>query len=262
METSLTNDTNTLTAAPRVLVLVATIPARRKSCERLLAELTQQRRVPDGVVLVLDGYGCYDTDEPAPRCPLPIIATHRTASLSGAGRRWHAVRTLPPDDIIICLDDDIMLIEAPHLVSKLVQAVELGGAAAAMGRTADGKQAPPGAHSRGNLIYAAGCGLSARAGVLVDLGVFASGVQAAGGPDALGLLGDDDALVSAYLWQLGVKIHHAATGNIYAAPQTRTSSQTAARAAKQMTMDDQKAAIARTTGWPWPVVWKGANARA
>jgi hypothetical protein len=39
------------------LALIATIPPRRASCERLLGELTQQTLPPAGVILCLDGYG-------------------------------------------------------------------------------------------------------------------------------------------------------------------------------------------------------------
>ena len=242
--------------SPRVVVLIATIPARRNSCERLLNELSKQSRPPDGVVLVLDGYGTLA----APASPLPVFIEARTDALTGAGSRWRAALDLPAEDIVICLDDDIMLLEAHRLVQKLVEAVEKGGGAAAvMGRASDGKAAPPGRFSRGNLIYAAGCGLTVRAKHLVALQEFSAEVQSKGGPNALGLLGDDDALVSAFLWKSGVPILHAAAGNIYAAPGMRTTSQTAARAKESP--DAQKVAIKKATGWPWPVVKEAISAR-
>jgi len=244
-------------AAPRVIALIATIPARKRSCERLLGEISKQSQKPDGVILVLDGYG----DEPAPACSLPVIIEHRTAKALGAGLRWRVGEgalgsdgKLSPDDILVCLDDDIMLFEAPHIIRALVKAVEAGGgAAAAMGRGTDDKFAAPGAYSRGDLIYAAGCGLTVRAKHLIGLPEFAAKIQADGGPDALGLLGDDDALVSAYLWKTGVKIRHAATGNIFAAPGMYATSQTAAaaQAGKRENPDAQKLAIKKATGWPW-----------
>lgn len=234
---------------PRVIVLVATIPARRRTCERLLAELAKQSRVPDGVVLVLDGYG---DEMPAPACPLLILAEVRTAEMSGAGNRWRCVTDFAPDDVIICLDDDTMLCEAPTLVAALTMAVVAsGGASAAMGFSANGKSAPPGVHSRGDLIYAAGCGLTVRCKHLDGLEAFAKAVVAEGGPDALGVHGDDDALVSAYLWKRGVNIRHAATGNIFPAPNTRTTSQTEAKAKQQIDSNAQKLAIKKITGWPW-----------
>lgn len=231
----------------RVVVLVATIPARKRSCERLLAELERQSRVPDFVILTLDGYG----DAPEPACPLPHVAV-RNEKQMGAGNRWYVgAEFATEEDILVCLDDDIMLIEAPRLVESLAAAVESGGAAAAMGRGVDGKQAPPGAFSRGNLIHAAACGLALHARHLKGLREFANEVKTAGGPDALGPLGDDDALVSAFLWKTNVPILHAATGNIFPAPGTQASSQTKARAAREGSHDVQKQAISKITGWPW-----------
>jgi len=250
-------DTATTTSKPRILVLIATIPSRRAPCERLLREVARQTRTPDGVILVLDGYG--DT-APAPSCSLPVIAEYRTTALSGPGKRWRVTADLAPEDIVICLDDDIMLLQAPRLVAALVLAVEKsGGASCAMGCDEIGKRAPPGDFSRGEMIYAAGCGLTVRARHLDGLQAFSAEVQAAGGPDALGLCGDDDALVSAYLWKTGVKVRHAATGNIFAASGTRTTSQTAARMAKVEPIDAQKLAIKAITGWPWFVAKGGAH---
>jgi len=236
-------------ANPRVLALVATIPARQRFCESLLKELEKQSRKPDGVILVLDGYG----ELPAPTCELPVVATYRTPEPSGPGARW-LVATSPniaPDDIIVCIDDDTMLQEAPGFIKALVVAIESGnGAAAAMGKGVDYKAAPPGKFSRGDLIHGAGCGLTVRAKHLVGLQEFAAEIQTAGGPDALGLLGDDDALVSAHLWKTGVRVVHAKTGNIYAAPGSRSTSQTAARLGQHQNLDAQKHAIQKLTGWP------------
>ena len=241
--------------APRVLVLIATIPARKQFCGWLLNALAKQTRKPDGVIFVLDGYG----DAPAPATTLPVVAEYRTTALSGAGQRWRVALDLPPEDIIICLDDDITLLEAPNLVRGLVAAIEKGGgAAAAMGRGADGKFAPPCAFSRGDIMHGLGCGLTVRAKHLVGLQAFSATVVAAGGPDALGVLGDDDALVSAYLWKTGVKIRHAATGNIYAAAGTKTTASSAAREARKENFETQKLAIKKITGWPWFAFIPGA----
>jgi hypothetical protein len=235
----------------RVLALIATIPARRKSCERLLGELARQSRMPDGIILVLDGYAA-PTQFVAG--VIPIVRAHWTGpGFSGAGQRWLA-HGAEPDDILVCLDDDTITLEAPWLVQGLMEAVETtNGAAAVMGRSHSGKFSPPMTISRGSLIYAAGCGLTVRARDLDGLNAFATALREIGGPDALGPRGDDDALVSAYLWKRGVKIVHAATGNIYAAAGTRSSSQTAARMARREAPDVQKRAIAKLTGWPWPI---------
>jgi hypothetical protein len=228
----------------RVLALIATVPARKRSCTRLLAELAKQTRPPDGIVLVLDGYG----NEPAPECSLPVVLEKRTDKLSGAGNRWRVMADLVADDIIVNIDDDMVIFEAPQLVDKLSAAVRQFGAAGAMGRTFDGKTAPPGDYSRGDLMHVAGAGVSSRAGTLVGAVAFADEVKANGGPDALGPNGDDDALLSAYFWKTGVQVKHAAIyGNIYAAPGTVSTFK------QQKDPDIQKRAIGKATGWPWRV---------
>lgn len=236
----------------RVIALIATIPARRRSVERLMSELTAQTRPPDAVVLVLDGYPDVDT---VPQCPLPIAKVYRSAKALGPGARWRAANDLPPQDIIVALDDDIMLIKAPRCVAALAAVVEAPAsgdvAAAAMGRHFNGRPAPPGDWAAGDLMYAAGCGLTMRARALGGLQAFADKVKAEGGPDALGLRGDDDAMVSAYLWKNNVRMIHAATGNIFPAPNTRASSFTVDVMAKGIALDAQKKEIAKITGWPW-----------
>lgn len=231
-----------------VVVLIATIPRRRLSCARLLQELAQQTRLPDRVALCLDGYGA----APAPPCPLPCVE-YRTAQLSGPGARWRVSNDMSSDTIIVNLDDDTVLTQAPNLIAALVNAIEQGGgASAAMGRTPTGRRAEPGAVSLGRLIYGCGCGLAMRAGDLAGLQALAEQVRAGGGPDALGNMGDDDALVSALLWQKGVPIIHAATGNIFSAADTGEGSQTRLRLARGEHLEAQKRAISKVTGWPWP----------
>src|SRR4051812_45347122 len=126
----------------RVLALISTILARKRSCERVLVELSQQSRPPDGVILRLDGYA----DAPPPTCPLLVEFVERTKELSGAGGRWLFVERLLStcgckdpslaDTIIVNIDDDMVLREAPLFVDRLVQSVILtGGAAASAGRT-------------------------------------------------------------------------------------------------------------------------------
>ena len=229
----------------RVIVLIATIPKRKQSCTRLLAELAKQTRPPDGIILVLDGYG----NEPAPACTLPVILEKRTAELSGAGNRWRTLTELPAEDIVINIDDDTILFEAPQFVAKLAETVERDNTAAApMGRDFDGKAAPPGAWSRGHLMHAAGCGVAARAGVFAGVVAFADALKARGGPDALGPGGDDDAIVSAYLWTIKMPIKHVGVGgNVYTAPGIVSTFK------PQKDPDVQKRAISASTGWPWRV---------
>lgn len=247
----------------RVLALVATLPARRASCERLLQELARQSRVPDGVILFLDGYG----DAPAPACPLvPLLCIYRTSAPSGPGQRWQVACDFAPDDLLVCIDDDAVLTESPHFIRALAETAERGGgAAAAMGYTPQGHRRGP-AHfagdrtdwvlhvlSTGRLILGCGCGLAVRAGHLEGLQALAAEVLAAGGPDALGPCGDDQALVSAHLWRQGVPLLHAAVGALSFAPGTAATSQTRARQGRgETTLHEQARAIAQITGWPFP----------
>lgn len=246
---------------PRAIVLVATIPSRKFSCQRLLAELEQQTRRPDGVILRLDGYG----QEPAPFSPFPIVRQQSTYERGGPGQRWILAHDHwlslrgnghDADFIVINLDDDMFTRKAPRLIEALVAGVEEHGAAAAMGRTPDGGRAAPSKTSRGRLIYGAGCALALRAEHLSGLGELRDRVIAAGGRDPLGPCGDDDALVSALLWSKGIAIHHAATGVINSAAGTQTDSQTRQRMALREELDEQKRLIARLTGWPWPTTAK------
>lgn len=254
----------------RLLVLLATIPARRASCERLLAELARQSRPPDAVILCLDGYG----DEPLrPSCPLPaFVAT--TPAPSGPGHRWRvaerlatetpdarptwcpsadpAAPVLAPDDVLLCIDDDADLSQVPRFLEALAVILETSNAAAAaMGHTPGGLRAPPGEVSRGRLLLACGCGLALRAGHLRGLQAFAAELCAKGARDPLGPGGDDQALVSCHLWRRGVPILHAAAGAFTFAAGTQRTSETSARQARgEVTLHEQAQEIARLTGWP------------
>ena len=237
----------------RLFALIASIPARRASLERLLGEIAEQSRPPDGVILCLDGYG----DAPAPAGPLPVTV-YRTATRSGPGARWRLACEFAPDDILVCIDDDADLSEAPRFLAALATIVETtNAAAAAMGFTPDGHRAAPGDTSRGRLVLGCGCGLALRAGHLAGLQALAAEVRAAGLPDPLGPCGDDQALVSCHLWRRGVPLLHAATGPLSFAPGTQASSETRARQARgEEDLQAQALALARLTGWPFvpPVV--------
>lgn len=272
----------------RILALVATIPPRRASCERLLGELAAQSRPPDGVILCLDGYAPALLDQapviPASLALVPTFAFRvqvEAGAGSGPGCRWRlawdllggwdkargvealgvaggsarqAARDLAPDDIVISIDDDPVLSEAPRFVEALAETVEAcGGAAAAMGYTHEGYRAAPGPTSRGRLILGCGCGLAVRAGHLLGLHALAVEVLQAGGPDALGPCGDDQALVSAHLWRRGVPLFHAAVGPLSFAEGTQRGSQFKARKARGEPDEFAQARrIAEITGWPLP----------
>ncbi len=257
----------------RVFVLLPTIPARRAACEALLAALLRQSRPPDRVILCLDGYGA----APAPERPAPlrqsVIEVRRQGTCGGPGHRWrtalgllgpslisdgttpaYLAPVLQDDDLLVSLDDDADLSEAPNFLNWLIVGALAHGAAAATGLTPKGHRAPPGEAHCGPLLLGCGCGLALRARHLVGLPELAAEVLRAGGPDALGALGDDQALVSAHLWRQRVALHHAATGRLRFAPGTDASAQWMARRAGKAPGKadpwDQARAIARITGWP------------
>lgn len=267
----------------RLLVLLATIPARRASCERLLAELARQSRPPDGVILCLDGYAPDLAGAPTIPAALASVPTFAFRVLqrapSGPGCRWRlaedlldglaAVRgvsclgvaggaapappaDLAPEDILVCLDDDLALEAAPRFLEALAVILETtNAAAAAMGHTPGGLRAPPGEVSRGRLLLACGCGLALRAGHLRGLQAFAAELCAKGARDPLGPGGDDQALVSCHLWRRGVPILHAAAGAFTFAAGTQRTSETSARQARgEVTLHEQAQEIAHLTGWP------------
>lgn len=238
----------------RVVVLIASIPARRAFCEGLLGDLTRQTRPPDVVLLRLDGYG---SDVPAPRSPFPVFAIERSEKQEGPGMRWLFAQSagLDRDDIVVCIDDDANLLEAPEFVAGLVMAVERdGGAAGAMGTDLEGKGAPPGPYSRGLLIHAAGLGLTVRVKHLEGLRMFAEWLVQNNAPNLFSPLGDDDAIVSAHLWTTGVPITHAVTGNVFELPAAKASAQSVARGRSGEKLHAQKMAIRRVTGWPFQAI--------
>ena len=254
----------------RTFILLPTIPARRAACEALLAALPHQSQVPDGLILCLDGFG----DEPAPKglgyLPFDRLVIRHPGASGGPGHRWRVALSLcgtmggPADeDLLVSLDDDADLAEAPRFVQRLVEAAAQQGAAAAIGITPGGRRAPPGDLPYGPLILGCACGLAVRARDLAGLLALRDQIVSQGGPDALGARGDDQALVSAHLWLRNVPLVHAATGPLRFAVGTSQSAQWQARAARQRAAApfaapsvsapwDQARQIARLTGWPFP----------
>lgn len=224
----------------RVTALIATVPSRKKLCERLLLELTRQTRPPDDLVLVCDGYPDKET---TPQIPVTLTVRDlvRSTEFRGCGARWLEVQKLHPSDVVFCIDDDTMVTK-PQALEKLLSLVEPGrSAAGAMGITLQGRAAPPGDVSMGDLIFVAPCGLAAYAGDLQGLHGFADELKKAGGPAALENNGSDDALISAFLWKSGIAIHHAPSGELR--PLTKSASKKLSHR--------QKWEIAKRTGWPF-----------
>jgi hypothetical protein len=235
-----------------VVALLATIPRRRVAFEGLLKSLDVQTRRPDSLILMLDGYG---SEEP-PRLPEAFrnaVTVYSHNEYRGAGTRWRYVEDCAPEDIVVCVDDDVVL--GPRFVEALVCSVEQKqGAAAAMGKILfDGTRAPPGDYALGPLVHGAGCGLAARAKDFFGVGAFHDNLPAISkdAPNFLGYCGDDDALVSAYLFKKGIPIHHAATGNILWAPNTQAPNERITRPDRVADPDAQKRWLRTYIGWPW-----------
>lgn len=233
--------------------LIATIPTRRAFCDRLLLDLCRQTKQPDRMLLYCDGYG----DIPPPQPAIPVAALRVNERNHGAGHRWtfaeeswHSISPSPP--VIVNLDDDAYIAKAPRLLESLHAAAAETGAAASVGVTPLGRRAPPGSHSKGSLVYGAGSGFAVRADLLTGFAAFAHQMKRLTGQDFLAPCGDDDACLSAFLWQSGIKIQHAAGGVLNSAPGSQTTSQTKERLSSGQPLDAQKKMLATATGWPWP----------
>lgn len=87
-----------------LIVLLATIPWRRASCERALRSLAAQTRRPDKVILHLDGFG---PDEPAPALPDGLdIEVKRFGRRRGVGNWWRSLKKAHVDALVACIGDD------------------------------------------------------------------------------------------------------------------------------------------------------------
>lgn len=238
-------------------LLLATIPTRKRSCERLLAEVAKQTRVPNVVHLVLDGYGKV---EPAPQSP-PTLQPYvwewrwdQPGVFVGPGGRWGLTQCEPvePDHTVVVLDDDVVIGGAPRLIEMLADAVDENYAAGIQGVTKSGRRISSELQAHEDLICAGACGFALRAQHLAGLAELAQEVKEKGGGEILKPLGDDEALVCANLWRRGVGIRHVAVANVTTAPGTQKGSQSQLRCQAE-TWDHQRHVIAKATGWPWPI---------
>jgi len=237
-------------------LLLATIPRRKRSCERLLAEVAKQTRVPDLVHLVLDGY---DKIEPAPQAAELLWRVWewrwaRPGVFVGPGGRWGLTQCEPiePDHTIVVLDDDVVIGNAPRLIETLVNAVDATHAAGIQGVTKGGRRVSSELQAHEDLICAGACGFALRAQQLAGLAELAQEVKEKSGVEILKPLGDDEALVCANLWRRGIDIRHVTVANVTTAPGTQKDSQSQLRCQAE-TWDHQRHVIAKATGWPWPI---------
>ena len=228
-----------------VHLLIATTPWRRQFFRMILSCLPEQTRKPDLVHLVLDGYG----EDPSAPCMLPF-REWRTPKTSGPGGRWRVAKELPPETILVVLDDDMALMFAPNAIKSLVDVVEQGHAASYFGITVTGRLAN--IPTDEDLICGVASAFAMRAGDLEGLDELAVKMKEASGYDMLGDCGDDEALVSANLWRRGVKIKHVLMSELSTLPGTQGDQcQAQKRVATKEPYWGQRKEIARVTGWPW-----------
>ena len=179
-------------------VLVATVPWRKASCDRLLEQIAEQDELPERVHLLLDGFS---DDDPYPFRPssLTVSITHYDTA-QGAGNRWRYVSQMPwQPDVLINLDDDTVIPKG--FTRRMADEVrKTGDAVCASGYPREGG------------IYLIKDPHTCEV-VCVQTGFFACRTEALRGIDRqpqaekfLGLLGDDEAFVSAHLWKNHVKM--------------------------------------------------------
>lgn len=215
--------------------------------ESLLVSIVHQSRVPDRVNLVLDGY----EGIPSPAYPPSLdVIEHRMPTTGGPGGRWRAVKEMPREAVLINFDDDQCLAGA-DVIETMAKAVENGGAASYMGMTVDGGGGVLGAGTE--LVSIAAGTLALHVADLDGLEETLAEVREKGGFDAWGVLGDDDAVISAHLWRKGVVMRATGPLALYEAPGAQEGSQFVQRQAVRdgRGMFWQREAIAKIIGWPW-----------
>jgi hypothetical protein len=174
----------------------------------------------------------------------------------GPGGRWRIWSDLPKDDILVSIDDDIYIGNAPSLIEKLVAAARTGCGAAASGTSPNGAWVRWGMHHMpgiydGSLICMIASAMAIRVGDLEGLHEMRDAVLQRSRVDVLGLGGDDEALVSACLWKRGVPMKHVPVDGLALAAGTQEHCQTLERL-KAGAWDRQRVMIREATGWPWP----------
>ena len=192
-----TNKNYATTSVLDTHALIATVPWRRASCERLLREISAQTLKPSKVHLVLDGYGDGD---PSPAVPPGLtVVEHRFAQARGPGNRWLVAERLDlAPDLIVSLDDDVSIGTSfvEMLVGKTSGATIVAGCGGRLGN--EYLASPRRKFDDVHTDYL-------EAGAIAIPWEFLQGISSYGsiGERALGLKGHDEALLSAHLWKTG-----------------------------------------------------------
>jgi hypothetical protein len=186
-----------------VHVLIASVPWRRTSLNRLLREVAAQQLRPAFVHLVLDG-------DDVPNAPLDVspldwdglkvtIKTQHPAR--GAGARWSVIDEIPNDHVVMNLDDDVGL--DSDYVGLHYEALKRADAVCSGGYTTDRKfiMCDNNHGYEGPIACLQAGAFSARVSKLRGLRDMPMAAE------LLGVLGDDEALLSAHLWKTGVVVN-------------------------------------------------------
>jgi len=190
-------------------VLIASVPWRRASLNRLIRDVAAQAYLPVCVHLVLDGDGppnaILDTSPLTSKGVKVDVREQHPGR--GAGSRWNVVDDLKDTDVICNLDDDIGL-GSNHYLAVHYEALRSAGAVAAGGYTPEGRFimcAWIGIDYEGPINCLQAGAFSARVGCLRGLRSMPMAAE------MLGVLGDDEGLIAAHLWRAGVPVRRVNT---------------------------------------------------
>ena len=184
-------------------VLIASVPWRRVSLNRLLREVAAQSLLPSHVHLVLDGEGAPNALlDLSPLSWNGVQVTVRVQRPSrGAGSRWEVVDGIPDAHAICNLDDDVSI--APDYLAKHYAALRGVDAVCSGGYTTDQRFimcTRTDINYEGPITCLQAGAFSARARQLRGLREMPMANE------FLGVLGDDEGLISAHLWRKGVEV--------------------------------------------------------
>lgn len=182
----------------QVIVLIPAIPARRENLIALLEDLRAQTRVPDRVVMFLNGWSAIDPAITAAVDAFPCATElHWSTTACGPGIRWRYLSTHAwgMEDVAVTLDDDFR-IESDFIartVAALTPDVDMvawtGHRTARRYLDLETTHAPC-------ALWIGGTGAAA-VWIRAVLGIHTHPLA----ETCLGIYGDEEMLVSLYIWE-------------------------------------------------------------
>jgi hypothetical protein len=182
-------------------VVIATVPWRRENVEKLLRSLAEQTLRPGIVTLVLDDYaGTPEPERPGAALPIAVVDTKRRA---GAGFRWRHIDEWSNSDALVIVIDDDMAVRPTYVEHCVATYERLQAPFSWNGTTFDEKWISPGDEPIADRrLFILGAGTAVIPARL--LRGISKDPQADG---FFGVLGDDEALVSWWLANQGIRLH-------------------------------------------------------